>query len=93
MEDLPHKYLLVTNDSLLNCAAVRDEFFNYPGDHRNVLDGHVLARQGFQPDAPHHLRVCEECLNSLLKDKMPEAALANGLAISPTTYVVQLSSR
>ncbi|CAM9735414.1 unnamed protein product, partial [Ectocarpus sp. 13 AM-2016] len=25
------------------------------------------------------LRVCQECLNSLLKDKMPEAALANGL--------------
>ncbi|CAN0496989.1 unnamed protein product, partial [Ectocarpus sp. 12 AP-2014] len=33
----------------------------------------------FQADAPHHLRVCQECLNSLLKDKMPEAALANGL--------------
>ncbi|CAB1107609.1 unnamed protein product [Ectocarpus sp. CCAP 1310/34] len=79
VKDLPHKYLLVANESLLNCAAVRDEFFNYPGDHRNVLDGHVLARQGFQPDAPHHLRVCQECLNSLLKDKMPEAALANGL--------------
>lgn len=75
VNDLPHKQFLLANDSLLNCAAVKHEFFNYPGDDGNLLDGHVLARQGFETDG--RLSVCVECLNSLLK--VPEAALANGL--------------
>ncbi|CAN0159521.1 unnamed protein product, partial [Ectocarpus sp. 12 AP-2014] len=44
-----------------------------------LLDGLVLERKGFESKSPCRLQVCKECLQSLLKERMPEAALANGL--------------
>ena len=54
-------------------------FTDYPGDTSDCLDGLVLAKEGFESELPHHLRVCKECLRDLRKKVMPSAALANGL--------------
>ncbi|CAN0471221.1 unnamed protein product, partial [Scytosiphon promiscuus] len=43
------------------------------------LDNVVLAKEGFEREAPHRLRVCAECLGDLKRGRMPYAALANGL--------------
>lgn len=80
-KDLPHSHLLKAEDNLVNCAAVRSQFFNYPGvgDSSKVLDGLVLEGLGFEKEPPHRLRVCRVCLRDLSRKTMPEAALANGL--------------
>ncbi|CAN0314384.1 unnamed protein product, partial [Scytosiphon promiscuus] len=44
-----------------------------------MLDGLVLERIGFETMPPHQMRACKDCLATLKKGKMPEAALANGL--------------
>ncbi|CAN0140099.1 unnamed protein product [Ectocarpus sp. 12 AP-2014] len=44
-----------------------------------LLDGLVLERLGFESTSPYRMQVCKECLQSLLKERIPEAALANGL--------------
>lgn len=55
-------------------------FFGYPGgDDSKCLDGLVLERLGFEADPLHRLRVCPECFRDLSRNRMPEAALANGL--------------
>ncbi|CBJ31141.1 conserved unknown protein [Ectocarpus siliculosus] len=80
-KDLPHKDILKADDKLLACSAVRGTFFNYPGDNSfpKLLDGLVLERLGFESTSPYRMQVCKECLQSLLKERIPEAALANGL--------------
>ncbi|CAB1112810.1 unnamed protein product [Ectocarpus sp. CCAP 1310/34] len=78
--DLRHADLLKASDKMLGCAGVRDRFFGYPGgDDSKCLDGLVLERLGFEADPPHRLRVCAECFRDLSRNRMPEAALANGL--------------
>ncbi|CAN0217243.1 unnamed protein product [Scytosiphon promiscuus] len=80
-KDLPNKHLLQADDRLLNCQGVRGLFFNFPGDdgESKMLDGLVLERIGFETMPPHQMRACKDCLTSLKKGNMPEAALANGL--------------
>lgn len=80
-KELPHPHLLKASDKLLNCRDVRSTFFDYPGDdgEPKCLDGLVLERLAFEQQPPHRLQVCKECLGDLSKERIPEAALANGL--------------
>ena len=78
-ENLPNRSILAAGEHLKPHEDIMAGFTNYPGDQTKRLDGLVLAKEGFQDDAPFHLRVCDDCLRDLEKNKMPLAALANGL--------------
>ena len=77
-KDLPNKELVAAETFLLDCDAVHDSFFGYPGDSDNLLDGLVLERKNFEDAPPHRMRVCSTCLGDLRRKKTPKAAKANG---------------
>ena len=77
-QELPNRQRLTAEQFLLDCDAVRDSFFSYPGDSEKLVDGLVLERINFETDPPHRLRVCSTCHTDLRKDKTPKAAKANG---------------
>ena len=76
---LPNSTILAAGDNLKAHAHIMRAFTDYPGDTSDCLDGLVLAKEGFESELPHHLRVCKECLRDLRKKVMPSAGLANGL--------------
>lgn len=76
---VPNRSILAAGENLRAHAHIMTGFTDYPGDTTNCLDGLVLAKQGFEPEAPHDLRICKECLRDLRNKIMPFAALANGL--------------
>ena len=43
-KELPNRQRLTAEQFLLDCDAVRDSFFDYPGDSEKLLDGLVLER-------------------------------------------------
>lgn len=78
-EELPNASVLQAEANLKSHAYIMGGMRNYPGDATKCLDDHVLAREGFETGPPYHLRVCGACLRDLKKNRMPSAALANGL--------------
>ena len=80
-ENIPNRSLLSAGADLRARADIMSGFTDYPGDTTHLLNGLVLAKEGFVLEAPHDLRICTVCLKALKKNTMPEAALANGLWI------------
>lgn len=78
-EDVPNRSLLRAGDNLREHLDILSQFTGYPGDSTKCLDGLVLAKEGFETEAPHHLRICNECLRDFKRKTMPCAALANSL--------------
>ncbi|CAN0053133.1 unnamed protein product [Ascophyllum nodosum] len=91
-ENLPNKELLTSNKILTDCDALKPLFFNYPSDDTNFLDGLVLAREGFEEEDPHRMRVCSTCLNDMRKNKLPKAAKANGFVLGDFPEELQTAS-
>ena len=91
-ENLPNKELLTSDKILTDCDALKPLFFNYPGDDTNFLDGLVLAREGFEEEDPHRMRVCSTCLNDMRKNKLPKAAKANGFVLGDFPEELQAAS-
>ena len=51
-QELPNRQRLTAEQILLDCDAVRDSFFDYPGDREELLDGLVvLERLNFETSA------------------------------------------
>lgn len=78
-EELPSPLLLEAGDHLKAHDYIIRETTNYHGDTTKCLDKLVLAKEGFESDTPHRLRVCDDCHHDLRRGRMPFAALANGL--------------
>lgn len=76
---LPHPSILAAGEKLTAHPGIMILFTDYPGDTTNCLHGLVLAKEGFESEPPHDLRVCKDCLHDLAKKRMPLAALANDL--------------
>lgn len=53
--ELPNREQLTGGENLLDCGAVNDSFFNYPGHCDNLLDGLVVGREKLDPEPPHRL--------------------------------------
>lgn len=83
-DKLPNPALLDAGDHLKSHDYIISEMMNYPGDTSNCLDRLVLAKEGFETDAPHRLRVCADCLQDHRRGKMPSRhwPMAFGLEIS-----------
>lgn len=80
-QSVPNPSILAAGEALSTHPDIMANFNDYPGDTTNRLNGCVLAREGFQPEQPYHLRICKDCLRDLKRKTMPNAALANGLWI------------
>lgn len=78
-ENVPNPSILRAGDNLASHPEIMALFMDYPGDTTNCLDGLVLAKEGFETEEPHHLRICIDCLRDLKRKNMSYAALANGL--------------
>lgn len=52
--------LVAAGEGLTAHLDIMTTFTDYPGDTTNCLDGLVLAKQGFDSETPHELRICKD---------------------------------
>lgn len=76
--EIPSKQLLRADEALCKQERVMATFRGYAGDTARKLDNLVLSKYGIESEEPCKIHVCDECYRSLARNKLPDAALANG---------------
>ncbi|CAM9569145.1 unnamed protein product, partial [Ectocarpus sp. 4 AP-2014] len=76
--EIPSKQLLRAGEALRKQERVMAAFRGYAGDIARELGNLVVSKYSIESEEPCKIHVCDECYRSLARNKLRDAALANG---------------